>query len=360
MGKRELGLILAFVVAGMLVWQVTAPKAEGPGFSFSDFFANARREIRGRNASAEVTTAPVIPVDASIAELRLTLRGDVTIVGEDREDVASELKVESNGHDEAEAKKLAAETTLKVSRFADSVVVAFEFPEPGRQQARLTLHVPRRLRLQLDGRGTAAVTGMDTVTLSRTSGQVEIKNTGGLVKGEHRGGTLTNERSQPVDMYSVSSETSIRDVREDVRLNIRTGEATLTGTRGQVTVTSGDATVRFEKPAGPVRAELVDSELEMRDVAGSVDIDARETPVTIAWARPAPAKIQAREGNVEMVLPQESATYSLDVRMTEGDIRVPESLQKTTEGAEQVVMKTAAASAPAIFVRGTGSTITIR
>ena len=46
--------------------------------------------------------------------------------------------------------------------------------------------------------------------------------------------------------------------------------------------------------------------------------------------------------------------------MTEGDIRVPESLQKTTEGTESIVTKPAAPDAPAIFVRGTGSTVTIR
>src|SRR5690606_13512745 len=143
--------------------------------------------------------------------------------------VASELVVESNGHDEAEANTLARETTLNVSRFADSVVVGWQYPEPGRQQAKLTLRIPRHLRLQLDGRGTAVVTGIDTVTLSRTSGQIDITATpgAGVVSGEHRGGRLTINGSRAVDLYAVSSETKISNIQEDVRLNIRSGEATL-------------------------------------------------------------------------------------------------------------------------------------
>ena len=360
MGKRELGLILAFIAAGVLIWQVTAPKADGPGFSISSFLDGARREMRGRNASAEVTTSPAIPIDAGIAELRLTLSGDVTIVGEDRDDVAAELRVVSNGFDEAEAKQLASDVTLNVSRFADSVVVGWQFPEPGRQQARLTLRVPARLRLQLDGRGTVTVAGIDTLTLARTTGRLEVTTTGGLVKGEHRGGALTIEGARAVDLYSVSTETAIRDVREDVRLNIRGGEARIIGSRGQVTVTSGDARVRIDGTTAAVRAEAVESELEMHDIGGEVDIDARSTPVTIAWARIATAKIQARGGRVEIVLPEDAATYSLDVRMTNGELRVPDSLQKTTEGDESIVTKTAGPDAPAIFVRGTGSTVTIR
>lgn len=362
MGKRELGLIIAFLVAGVIVWQVTAPRSEGPGFSFSDFMSNARREMRGRNASAEVTTAPVIPVDASINEIRLTLRGQVTIIGEAREDVAAELVVESNGFDEAEAKQLATETVLDVSKFADSVVLAWKFPEPGRQEAKLTLRVPARLRVQLDGRAgaEAGVSGVASVTLARTTGGLDVKNIDGLVKGEHRGGALTIDGAQALDLYAVSSETVIRNIREDVQLNARGGEARIEQTPGRVTVTAGDTRVRVDGATGALRAEVTESELELRDVAASIDIDARSTPVSVAWARAATAKIQVRDGSLELTLPADAATYSLDARASNGELRVPDSLQKTTEGTESAVTKNAGAGAPAIFVRGAGATITIR
>lgn len=362
MGKRELGLILAFVVAGVIVWQVTAPKADGPGFSLSNFMASARREMRGWNASAEVKTSPAIPVDAAIHEIRLTLSGEVTIIGEDRDDVAAALTVVSNGQDEAQAKQLAAEAALKVSRFADSVVLAYAFPEPGRQEPALTLRVPARMRVQLDGRGSggATVTGVASVTLARTTGRLDVKGIIGLVKGEHRGGALTIDGAQTLDLYAVSSETVIANVREHVQINARGGEARIEKTAGRVSINAGDAQIRVDGPTGELRAEMNGAELDLRDVSSAIDVDARSTPVSIAWARAATSKIQLRDGSAELTLPADAATYSLDARTSSGELRVPDSLQKRTDGTETAVTKSARAGAPAIFVRGAGATITIR
>ncbi len=362
MGKRELALILAFVVAGVVVWQVTAPKSDAPGFSLSNLVSNARREMRGRNASAEVKTTPAIPVDASINEIRLTLRGEVNIIGEERDDVASELTVVSNGHDEAEARQLATETRLNVSKFADSVVLAFALPEPGRQEPSLTLRVPARLRVQLDGRGAAGavVSGVHAVTLTRTTGKLALTQIRGLVKGEHRGGALTIDGAQALDLYAVSSETVIRNIREDVQINARGGEARIENTPGRVTITAGDTRVRVDGPTGELRAEVTEADLELRDVSSAIDVDARSTPVSIAWARAATSKVQVRDGSLELTLPADASSYSLAARASNGELRAPDSLPKTTEGTETAVTKSARAGAPAIFVRGAGATITIR
>jgi hypothetical protein len=362
MGKRELGLILAFVVAGVIVWQVTAPEATGPGFSLGNWLNEARREVGGRRASAEVTSSPAIPMDRTIAELRLTLSGEVTIRGENRQDVAAELRVVSNGFDEAEARQLAGQTALKVSRFADSVVVGWSFPDPGTQRARLLLRVPSRLRVQIDGRGTADITGVDAVTLARAGGSVKLTGVAGLVKGESRAGDLTIDGAETIDLSGVSGESTITGVRGDIRLNVRGGEVRIVKARGRLTIAGTDTRVRVDGSAGELRAEMAgeDGDLELNDVAGAVDIDTRNTPVIIGWLRAAPAKIQVRDGSLELALPQDSSSYSLDMRAAGGDIRVPAPLQKTTDGGEIVVRKSARADAPSIFVRGVGATLTIR
>ncbi|MEX2270911.1 MAG: hypothetical protein WD690_05545 [Vicinamibacterales bacterium] len=359
MGKRELGLILAFVVAGVIVWQVTAPRAEGPGFSLGNWLSETRREIRGRRASAEVTTAPAIPIDSSINGLRLTLSGEVTIKGEDRADIASELRVVSNGFDEAEAKKLAGDLRLTVSRFADSVVVGWERPEPGRQQPTLILRVPSRLRIQLEGRGTAEVTGVESVTLARQTGRLKLASILGSVSGESRGG-VTVDGAEMVDLSIAGNQTTIRGVRGEVRLNVRSGEVRLEQVAGRLMLSGTDMRVRVDGAEGEVRAEIADGELELNDVSAPVDIDARGTPVTIGWLRAAPAKVQVRDDGLELVLPKDADSYSLDVRATRGELRVPERLHKTTEGEDTIVTKTARANAPSIFVRGVGASITIR
>ncbi|HEX6323155.1 MAG TPA: DUF4097 family beta strand repeat-containing protein [Vicinamibacterales bacterium] len=359
MGKRELGLIVAFIVAGVIVWQVTAPKAEGPGFSFGNWFGEVRREMRGRNASAQVTTTPAIPIDASINELRLTLSGEVTIKGEDRADVAAELKVVSNGFDEAEASKLAGEVGLKVSRFADSVVVAWQFPDPGRQQPVLTLRVPSRLRIQLEGRGTATVSGVDAVTLARQSGTLELTEIAGVVKGESRG-RVTVEGAGAVDLSTANVETVLKGVRGDVRMNVRSGETRIEQATGRVTITGTDTRVRVDGSAGELRAEMVEGELEFTEVSGPIEIDGRSTPVMLTFASAAAAKIQVREGSLEIVLPRDAASYNLDARASGGELRVPDQLQKTTEGGDTAVRKSGGPNAQPIFVRGVGTTITIR
>jgi hypothetical protein len=360
MGKRELGLILAFAVVGILVWQVTAPRAEGPGFSVSNWLSEVRREIHGRRASAEVISTPAIPMDDSINELRLTLSGEITVTGEDRQDVAAELRVVSNGFDEAEAKKLAGETALKVSKFADSVVLAWQFPDPGSQQPRLTLKVPRRLRVQLEGRGSVEVSGVSSIMLARPAGTLKLTNVTGLIKGEYRGGDLTIDGAQALDLSTVGGESLIKGIKEDIRISARGGEVRLDKTTGRVTITGTDTRIRVDGTAGDLRAETVEGELELHDVGGSIDIDARATPVQVGWSRAAAAKIQVRNGDLEIDLPKDAETYSLDARAAGGELRVPDSLQKKTEGEESAVTKTAGANAPSIFVRGVGASITIR
>ena len=76
MGKRELLLAAAFILVGAVVYQVTAPPADPsrPGFSIGRLINEMRREVRGQRESAENTTTTLIPVPASVTEVRLNLR----------------------------------------------------------------------------------------------------------------------------------------------------------------------------------------------------------------------------------------------------------------------------------------------
>jgi len=361
MGKRELGLILGFIVVGMIVWQVTAPEAEGPGFSVKGWLSDVRREMRPRNASAEAVTHPAIPIDGSIRELRLTLSagGDVTITAEDRDDIGTELRVVSDGVDEAEAKKLAGETGLKVSRFADSVVVGWEFPDPGRQVPALTLRVPKRLRIQLEGRGSAEVTGVDAVTLARQAGELKLTGIRTLIKGESRG-TVNIDGAGAVDLSIANNETALKGVTGEVKLNVRSGEVVMEQSAGRVEITGTDVRVRMKGVSGDLRVEVVEGDIELTDVAAAIDLDLRDAPATVDWLRAAEAKIEVRDGRLDLTLPRDAGSYSLDARASGGELRAPDTLQKTTEGTDVSVAKTAGPAAPAIFVRGVGTTITIR
>ena len=62
MGKRELVIALAFIVVSAVAYQFTAPdpKPNEKGFSFSRFWNDARREIRGNSAQASFSATGTV------------------------------------------------------------------------------------------------------------------------------------------------------------------------------------------------------------------------------------------------------------------------------------------------------------
>ena len=74
MGKRELVIAVLFIVAGVVVYQVTAPPSDpsNGGFSLRRMADEIRREIRGQRETAETTftaTRPVAPVCVRVQSL---------------------------------------------------------------------------------------------------------------------------------------------------------------------------------------------------------------------------------------------------------------------------------------------------
>ncbi len=108
MGKRELMLIVGFVVLGALVYQVSAP-ARAPAsstWSFGGIIDDIRARDSRQPGRAEVTSKHTHAVTGGDDRAPRHPPGSrITIVGENRTDIESELWVRSNGGDDAEAKK---------------------------------------------------------------------------------------------------------------------------------------------------------------------------------------------------------------------------------------------------------------
>src|SRR3954464_10230790 len=87
MGKRELLLVVGFLIVGAVVYHVSAPPP-APGeqsVSIGQLFENFRRHVRGNRASAELTTTSRYTIDMGVSELRVNSRtGALTIIGENR------------------------------------------------------------------------------------------------------------------------------------------------------------------------------------------------------------------------------------------------------------------------------------
>src|SRR5262245_41415336 len=217
MGKRELLLIVGFVMVGTMVYFATAPEpAPGQqGFSINRLLDHVRREIKGNPGSAEVTTSGTIPLKPGLSELRFEpSAAPLTIIGEDRSDVSYEMLVWSNGADEAEAHKLATETKLKITDAGSSLALGVAAPTPGVQRPTLTFRVPKSIPVRVQpSRGRLEVSDVASAEIVEARGQVAVKRITGKLVITHRGGPLTLESIAALKLNSRGSNVTLKDVR---------------------------------------------------------------------------------------------------------------------------------------------------
>ena len=360
MGKRELLLVLGFVLLGTIIYHATAPPPS-PGqrsFSIAAVIDHLRRGIRGNRASAQVTSTPSFPLQAGTTELRIAVRSaeSLTITGEDRADITGELRVWSNGLDEAEAQQLAKATVLKTSEGGGRVTIEIAYPDPGSQRANLSLRVPARLR----------------VNVARYSGKLNVSNTAQVELVDTRGEAFVRQVDGPVTASHRSGELNVADARR-VRLNVRGTDVRLTRIGGELTVQAQSGEIvaselsgavdvesngtdltleKLEKATGPVRVNATNGSVKLTGIRSDTRVDARNTEVVIAMAQAAQLAVY-NEGDEPIDITTPRAGYTLDALATNGGrIILPEgTLDVTTEGTDQ-----RAAGA----VRGGGPTLTLR
>lgn len=372
MGKRELLLIVGFLILGAVVYQATAPPA-GPNernFSVSRLVDHIWREIRGDRASAEATTTRTHAIASEVTELRLHgAFAEVTIVGEERADIETRLRVLSNAYDEAEAKQTAQDTVLLVDRAGTTISFRSKYPDPGRQRAFLAMKVPARLRLriessqsQLDVTALASVevpSGRLQATFTRIAGAVDINQRGGSIKLEDVGSAKISGRG---------SEVALSRVRGEVSINMQGGELEAAELAGPIDIdaTSADITIRkAEHTRGPVRINATAGTVSVEGLQADTRIDGRNAEIDVAMTDAAPLAIYNEgEERIEVTLPPGS--YTLDARASNGHITVPEGLQaafnveqKGDPNGEQRASGAVNGGGPTITLRANHGSITL-
>jgi hypothetical protein len=362
MGKRELLLIVGFVILGAVVYQATAPPP-GPDdrrFSVSRFLDHIRREVRGNRASAETTTTSSHALTREVTEMRLHGSfAEVTIVGEERTDIETTLRVHSNAYDEAEAEQTARETVLLVDRGGATIAFHSKYPDPGRQRAFLTMHVPARLRLRLDSSppglrvtGVAAVempTGRFEAAISRVAGQVDVN---------HRGGSIKIEDVGSLKLSGRGTEAVIARVRGEVSISTQGGDLDASDVGGPVDIQSSSADVAIRNAArtrGPIRIDATAGTIAVEGLQAETRIDGRNADITIVMSAPAAVAIYS-EGEERIAVTPPPGGYTLDARATDGRITLPEDLKALLQIDEVEGEQHRAAGA----VDGGGPTITLR
>lgn len=314
MGKRELVIALAFIVAGVAVFQFAAPPAKTgeTGFSFSNFLNRARREMKGNESFATPPRTLTYAVSPDVTELRVEgFNGTIKVTGESREDVGLTLAVNSTGENEAAAAAIAAKVAVVNDRVGNSLTLRVTFPNEERQVANGVLLVPSRLGVRLDAPRDPVIAKVRSVEfLNPARGAVDISHVD-TVRGDQTGGQLTlasvadakmlltRVRAKITDLGLGSfdvrdGETEIAASRGPLEIEERRGDVLIRDHKGTVKVTGSDGQVRIEGAAGEIHLDLqraeVDAELAV-GAAGSV-VTTNET-LRVSIAEPGGVRMDA-------------------------------------------------------------------
>lgn len=354
---------MAFVAVGAVIYQFTAPPP-GPderGFSFSRIVEGIRREVRGNRAVAEQTNVQTHPADPELTEVRLAgTFVEIDIVGEERADVESSIRVESRAYDDAEAKQTAAQTVLKADRSGSTLALRINYPDPGQQRTWLKMKVPARLKVRVDsGAVRLNVSNVASAEFTGARGDTTIKQISGRVAITHRAGRLIIEDVGALKLSGRGSDTTLTRVRGDTTLVMEAGgELSATDLAGPIEADARSAELTFnnlEKTRGPIRVNSTGGAITMKGLAADARIDARNAEVEVAMTAAAPVAIYS-EGGEQIGVQLPPGGFQLDAVATNGKITPPEALEKLNLKIETLETEQRATGA----VRGGGPTITLR
>lgn len=328
MGKRELLLIIGFVILGAVAYQATAPPPEPgeEGFSITRIFHNIRREMRAHSASAKLVNSVSHAVPAEVTELRLDPRSrTITLTGSDSDSVEGELSVHSTGPDEEAAKRLAAETIVQFEQTGSVLFARVYYPEDGRQTTELTLTVPARLRVRVSpNSGKLQASKLAGLELDQARGETIVEDIAGPVTLQHRGGELRVTRVGVLHLTTRGSTVHVSDVAGDATFRIQAGDMTASGLAGAIELESTGTDVileGLEKTRGPIRANATAGELTLRGVAAETQVDTRGADVDVAFHKPAVATIIGEAGGDIRIAPTPGG-FSVTAQTRNGEIRI--------------------------------------
>lgn len=354
MGKRELLLLVVFVVLGVGVYQVTAPSSEpdAPGFSLTRLFQMARAHVQGDlvRRTAQRTATLALPAGVSRLTLR-ALRGPVIVEASDRPDIEITVQLILGGIDEADLARQEQAVRLDLEASGTEASFALHLGDDGRRPRYETqVRLPKALLLRAEGgRGRIEVTGIGGLELSDYRGEIRTEALTGPVTGELRDG-----RAEFGDGATIDLETEGVLIRADnaaaVTLKSERGTIDLVDPAGPVTIEQDYARMDIRGSGGPITITGDGGTITLRGIAHPLKIAASRLTVTAELDRPVETTIDNEDDTIELTLPRDGG-LRLDVSVTDGQLRVPSSLEPTTTDNRQSLTTTVGEGGPLVKVQ---------
>lgn len=357
MRKRELVIVAAFAVMGVVAYHLTAapaPNDDRNGFSLSGLIDEIRRETGGGEMAA-VTLDGAIPLDAVITEARISGIPHVVIQGESRTDIGYSLRVEARGPNEAAARESASRARLSEDQVGEVLSLRLNAPREGRRVASLRLTVPSALRIRVEGtQGGATLVASDVaeIQLDGVVGDAQIRGVTHLISGTHRNGELSVADAGRVDLILQNSQTVIERVRDDVRLSSRNGRTIVDTVGGPIEISAqGDETV-IRRSSGLVRANGTGGSISVEDPLGEGHIDMRRTAVAMALGVAAAWTVLTTDEQLQLRLVGQPA-IRLDALATDGGTIIADGIDAAPQTIDQEMRLTTT-------INGGTSTVALR
>jgi len=324
MGKRELVIALAFVAAGVIAYQLTAPapRAGEEPFSISRLWNMAGGRMRGNAAHATVSKSGTIPVSPGTSTLRIVIMGtsrQVRVIGERREDIAYELSVESTGPDRGTAENYANQVSVKADDLGSAVTMRVDFPRGGRQSIGVTVRLPARLGVFTGGSGLD-VSHVASAHLDNVSGESRIASIDGDLTGSARNGSLEVRAVGSAKLSLQRTRATFEDVQRTLTLDVRDGDCKVSGVRGPIEIEESRADIQIKNAAGPVRVTGADGRVTLENPSAESTIDARRAEVEVRLAQPVPLTLLTTDDTLRLLL-DGPPNVSIDAVATMGQIQ---------------------------------------
>jgi hypothetical protein len=365
MGKRELLLIAAFVVVGVVAWRLTAPReTTGSGFSIARTVEQARNAMRGERVAAPVReTATASPGDTIKTLLVEELVANVTVIGEDRAEATAELRGNVFGVDETDSRARLAKVDLQFVDAGDVLRTAITLPETRQRRPSLELRltVPARLAVKLVRiRGDVEVRGVAAATIDSRSGDLSVVDVPGLVRAEHRGGEVELVRIGEVKCDISLADLRVSEVRGGLDCETREGRFEARAVGGTTRVESKRTDLDFETLRGAVTIEVEDARVTVRDHAAPITFTGERGRLALTLTAPAETRITAEDAPVEVTLGR-GVGAAADLEVEEAALRLPEPLQPTAgPNAKQAFVAPLNGGGRPLVVRSRRGDVTVR
>ncbi|MCC6163369.1 MAG: hypothetical protein IT182_08475 [Acidobacteria bacterium] len=335
MGKRELLLLVVFVVLGIGVYQVSAPAApaDAPGFSLSRIFQMARAHFSGPTIRRTVTRRASVTPSADVTTLDFgETRASVVVEGGDGDDIEVELEAMVAAMDEADAARQERQLTVTLEEDGDRVVAGVRSDDhmrPPRYEMRVTL--PRRLAVRIGGRGSAEIRDVAGLHLQAYRGDLTAERIAGPVTGELRDSGAEFGPGATVNLTADRGRLRL-DAPASVTLDAERATVDIIDPTGPITFTQQQCRSDIRGTGGPVKVTGEGGTIVLRQVSHPLTIEAERLTVTAELVAAVPTMIGIERDEVEVTLPKNSGV-ALDATVTNGDLRLPQGLAVTdTDG----------------------------